>query len=432
MKKSLKALLVMLLVVTGVLTGCGSDESADGKTEIKFMHSSIEPDRQKVINELVAEFEKENPDITVKQVPVSEDNYNTKIVTLANSGELPAVIEIGQDYAKVMDKDQLIDRDAVTEIVKEIGEDTYYSGAIKLFKTEDGKQYTGAPITGWVQGIWYNEEMLASKGFSEPQTWEEIMAIAEAFNDPANKKYGIAMPTAESGFSEQAFSQFALSNGANVFKEDGSVDVDSPKMKEALEYYTGLAKYTMPGSNDTTEVNDAFKAGQVPMAIYSTYILPGLFEAGHADNVGFTVPNKESKAAFGNVTGLTITAGLSDEELEASKKFVKFMSEPENMTKWVLMSPGGAQPVSDAVTTSEAYQSNEVVKAFGDLSTEIANSFNDIQVFGLVGDKNFSEMGAVTASAAIPKMINAVTVGGEDLEEQLKLADEAVKEALKE
>lgn len=77
------------------------------------MHSSVEQERIAVLDKLIAKFEKENPNIKVKQVPIEEDKINTKIITLANSGKLPAVVEAGQDYAKVMDKDQLIDKGAV-------------------------------------------------------------------------------------------------------------------------------------------------------------------------------------------------------------------------------------------------------------------------------------------------------------------------------
>ncbi|MGQ7115536.1 hypothetical protein ACUOFC_61590, partial [Escherichia sp. TWPC-MK] len=44
-----------------------------------------------------------------------------------------------------------------------------------------------------------------------------LLDVAQKLNDPANKKYGIALPTAESVLTEQSFSQFALSNQANVF-----------------------------------------------------------------------------------------------------------------------------------------------------------------------------------------------------------------------
>lgn len=99
-------------------------------------------------------------------------------------------------------------------------------------------------------------------------------------NDPAKKHYGIALPTAESVMTEQAFSQFALSGGANVFDAQGNIQIDTPEMLNALAFYKELAKNTMPGSNDVMEIKDAFMNGSAPMAVYSTYILPAVFKEG--------------------------------------------------------------------------------------------------------------------------------------------------------
>lgn len=430
MKKGLG--LMATLMLTAGLTACSGDkENADGKTTVEFMHSSVEQERLAVINKLVEKFEQENPKIKIKQVPVEEDSYNTKIVTLASAGKLPAVLEVGQDYAKVMDKDELIDKEAVKATLEEAGKENFYEGALKLVTTEDGKSYTGVPISGWVQGIWYNKEMLASKGLKEPANWDDVIAIAKAFKDSGNKKYGIALPTVEGGFSEQGFSQFALSNNANVLDEKGNLNVNTPEMKESLAFYKELSQYTMPGSNDTTEVKDAFMNGTVPMALYSTYILPSVYEEGNAENIGFAIPTEKTKAVFGTVSAITISSGLEDTQKEAAQKFTAFMAEPENMTDWVLMSPGGAQPVNKEVTEHATYQANEVVKSFGELSTEIAASFNDIQVFGLVDGKNYLKMGDITSSGAIPKLVNNITVGGKEVESELKAAEQTLDDILK-
>ncbi|RHW42641.1 sugar ABC transporter substrate-binding protein [Neobacillus notoginsengisoli] len=426
--------LALALAVSALLAGCNAGSSGNsskdgGKLTIEFMHSSVEQERLAVITKLVKKFENENPTIKVKQVPVEEDSYNTKIVTLANSGKLPAVVEVGADYAKVMNKDQLIDLESVGRVLEKAGKDDFYEGALRLLNTEDGNSYTGVPVSGWVQGIWYNKEALSSKGFDEPESWDEVLTIAEAFTDKANKKFGIALPTVEGGFSEQSFSQFALSNNANVFDGKGEVAFNSKEMEEALEYYKKLSAYTMPGSNDTTEVKDAFMNGTAPMAIYSTYILPSVYAEGLSDKIGYAIPTEKTKAVYGTVSALTITSGLEEEEKEAAEKFTAFMAEPENMTSWVLMSPGGAQPVNKKVTDNSDYRNNEVIKAFGDLSTEIAASFEDIQVFGLVDGKNYLKMGNVTSSGAIPTLVNAITVGNKDVKTQLKQADKAIKDA---
>lgn len=425
----LLAYVTLATSATFALTACSSDKSDGGKTTIEFMTTSTEKERQDNINEMIKAFESKNKHIDVKLVPVEEDALNTKVVTLARAKKLPAVIEVSQDYAKVMDQQELTDNKSASEVIKNIGEDNYYDGALNLVRNEDGKDFIAAPISGWVQGIWYNKSQIKDAGFNAPESWDDILKISKHFTDQGNKKYGIALPTVDGTFSEQAFSQFALSNGANVLDKDGKVTIDTKEMEEALSFYKELYQYALPGSNDTTEVNDAFMNGTAPMAMYSTYILPGAFEADKASNIGFAIPKKEDSAVYGTVSALSITNGLEDSQKEAAKKFVEYMSEPEHVESWTLMSPMGAQPVNKKVVESKTYKENETVKAYGDLSTDIAGSFDKVQVFGLVGDKNFKSMGTITSSGAIGKAVYQVTVKDGDVKEALKTAQKSAESA---
>ena len=103
MKRTQRVLLAAL-ASCALLSGCKQDNAST--VTIEFMHSSVEQERQAVITGLIERFEKEHPGIRVKQVPVEEDAYNTKVITLARTGALPEVIEISHDYARVMDKEQ--------------------------------------------------------------------------------------------------------------------------------------------------------------------------------------------------------------------------------------------------------------------------------------------------------------------------------------
>ena len=406
-------LLISALLGALALTGC-DDKKAESVT-IEFMHSSVEQERQAVINDLIKKFEQQNPGMHIKPVPIEEDAYNTKVITLARSGALPAVIETSHDYAKVMDKEQLLDRGAVNDVIQGIGAENFYDGVLRIVKTEDGTSATGVPISGWIQGIWYRKQVLENAGFSEPQNWQQLLTVTRAFTQPEQKRYGIGLPTAESVMTEQSFSQFALSNGANVFDANGAITIDTPEMQQALSFYQQLAKTTLPGSNDIMEIKDAFMNGTVPMAVYSTYILPAIYNEGFAEDIGFAVPAEKSQAVYGTITSLTITAGLTDAQREAAKKFVTFMEQSDNATRWVLMSPGAALPLTKLVTSNSDWQNNPVVKAFGPLSMELVQQFANVQVFGSVGEKNFTSMGDITGSAALSEMVNAVTVGNKEV-----------------
>lgn len=220
--------------------------------------------------------------------------------------------------------------------------------------------------------------------------------------------------------TEQSFSQFALSNQANVFDAQGKITLDTPEMAQALQYYRQLAMNTMPGSNDIMEVKDAFMNGTAPMAIYSTYILPAVIKEGDPKNVGFMVPTEKNSAVYGMLTSLTITAGQKTEETEAAEKFVTFMEQADNIADWVMMSPGAALPVNKAVVNTSTWKDNAVIKALGELPDQLIAELPNIQVFGAVGDKNFTRMGDVTGSGIVSTMVHNVTVGKADLSSTIK------------
>lgn len=422
-----KIVLISALVSCALISGCKEDKA---NVTIEFMHSSVEQERQAIISKLITRFEKENPGISVKQVPVEEDAYNTKVITLSRSGSLPEVIETSHDYAKVMDKEQLLDRKAIENVIRAVGEQQFYDGVLRIVRTEDGTAWTGVPVSAWIGGIWYRKDVLANAGLAEPNNWAQLLDVAQKLNDPVHKKYGIALPTAESVLTEQSFSQFALSNQANVFNAEGHITLNTPEMAQALTYYRALAANTMPGSNDIMEVKDAFMNGTAPMAIYSTYILPAVIKEGWANNVGFVVPTEKTSAVYGMLTSLTITSGQESAETQAAEKFVTFMEQAENIADWVMMSPGAALPVNKAVVTTATWQQNDVIKALGTLPNQLIAELPNIQVFGAVGDKNFTRMGDVTGSGIVSSMVHNVTVGKADLDKTIAASQKKLDELI--
>ncbi|MDE7339804.1 MAG: extracellular solute-binding protein [Lachnospiraceae bacterium] len=451
MKKMKKTLAVILAAaMTFSLAACGGEKAeetpqpqpdtapAENQSEapsveeteerdpvaIQFMHSMVEEERQQTIQGLIDKFEEEYSWITVEQVPVDGDSaYDTKLTAFAGGG-MPAVIEVNQNRAKWLVGNELADLDAIREVIEsKSGE--YYDAILKINTTEDGQNFIGVPVGGWVQGIWYNKTAFEEKGLEAPDTWDNILAAAETFYDPDNKKYGIALPTVDGSFSEQSFSQFALSVGANALNADGEADFNSDKMIKALTFYKELYQYSIQGSNGTTEVKDALLNGSVPMGIYSTYILKDLINEGMMDDFGFALVTGENSASYGSVGMLSISEGLNDEEREAAVLFVKFLVEKENNIEWLHMAPGGQQPVMPAVADDPAYLDNEIIKGFEGLSSEISAAFGSISLFGIVDGRNFVSMGDITSSNVISRAIYDLTVNGK---EPADVADETQKQ----
>lgn len=437
MKKKLVAFTVIACMCLSTI-GCASKtEKVDGdnvnpkQVTIQFMHQQVEKERQDVIQKIINGFETKNPGIKVEQMPVNEDDYDTKITTLGGNGELPAIIELSQDQAKTNAKNQFTNFDAVNSVIKGKGESEFFEGVLPVVKTEDGANYVGVPISGWIQGIWVNKAMLATKGFEVPKSWEDVLKISKAFYEPTKKMYGISIPTADVAFTEQVFSQFALSNGANVFDSNGKVTFDTPEMKEAMKLYADLSAYSMPGSTEVAEVKDSFISKNSPMALYSTYILGSVLEAGFTNDLAFVLPTNKKSAAYGCVVVMSISEGMEEAKTEASKKFLSYLLEDEHNIEWLHIAPGGVQPVIKTVGDSKVYLDNKTIQAFAPISKDISTAFNSLQLFGSINGKNFTVMGDVTNKGVISKALNNVIVRKADIAKEAATAQKSIEDLIK-
>lgn len=431
MKKLIAVFMAAALVL--LLASCYNDsEEKTGKTvKIQFMHMQVEQERVDEIQKIIDKFQMENQGILVEQVPVNEDDYDVKIMTLGASGKLPAVVEYSQEQARMSVSNQFTDTSSVNKVIDSIGINSFYQGALYAVRTENGESFAGVPVSNWVQGIWVNEAMIAEKGFAVPTDWKEVLTIAKAFNDPVSKKYGIAIPTGENTFTEQVFSQFALSNDANVFDQNGKATINTPEMKEALAYYRELAALSMPGSTGVPEVKDAFIGKNTPMAMYSTYILGATVDAGFVKDVRLSLPANKKKAAYGTVICLGISSGLGEEEKNAAKKFVGFYAETENNASWLLMSPGGMHPVIKSVSNYSPYLTNSKIVAYSHLAPDVASAAENLKFFGTVNGKNYAAMGDITNKNIISKLVNSVVVLNGDIDKELEIAQKEVEELVK-
>ena len=92
MNKKTAAMVLCTVMAAGVLTGCGgAEEKKDGKTTIKYATYSAGPDHLEDLDKMVAEFEKQNPDIKVETEVIGYDDYFTKLQTQASSKTMQAM-----------------------------------------------------------------------------------------------------------------------------------------------------------------------------------------------------------------------------------------------------------------------------------------------------------------------------------------------------
>src|SRR5262245_27298231 len=173
------ALLVGVIAALGVSGGLsaaqakpvGAKAKSDNVTLVWWHNATVGP--QKAFWQKVADdFHKSHPDVTVKPVPIQNEQFNTKIPVALQSGDPPDIYQQwggGQlatqvKAGKVGNIDKL-----VKPWIKSIG------GAAAGWQY-GGKQY-GIPYNLGVVGFWYNKALFKQAGISAPpDTWTDFFA----------------------------------------------------------------------------------------------------------------------------------------------------------------------------------------------------------------------------------------------------------------
>ena len=417
MRKKALVTTALMLVLVFVFTA-----SSFAQTTVEYWTTQTEQDRVEVINDLIERFESQQDQYQIELVTVQENDIPTKLASGMAAGRLPQMIEVGAENILNLGAEGMLDSEAVNDVVNRIGEEDIYDGALKMLSNPEGG-YFGVPFHGWVQGIWYREDLFEERGLEPPTTWENIMAAAKEFHNPEEQQYGIVIGTNKDSYARQTFTQYALSNNARIFDKEGNLVFNSPEMVETLEFYAELAETTPPGPNGWRDARDLYLAGRVPMMMYSTYIMDdiGLQATDYGGEQGEMIENlvdktnfantmkNKSEAVYGQINGLTFVKASDEEKLEGAKAFAEFLVTGENYIDFLHMAPGGMNAVRPSVANDPKYLEHELLEVWGEKSARIASGLNSIGKFGYVEGKVFPKIGNITSQFIVGQTIMRMT-----------------------
>ncbi len=220
MRRKLAMCLAGIMLVSGILAGCGSggekgsaqstaagepqtetaagEEEASGGTEsagslkgdITFWHSFTQGPRLEVIQETADQFMKDNPDVTITIETFSWGDFYTKWTTGLSSGNVPDMsTALPGHVVEMMDAEALV---SVDDLIDEIGRDKFAAATLSEGE-KDGVCYS-LPLYSHAQVMWYRKDLLEAAGLEVPKTWEEFAAAAKALTKDG--VYGCSFPWA--------------------------------------------------------------------------------------------------------------------------------------------------------------------------------------------------------------------------------------------
>lgn len=353
-------------------TACSGDGDGDGAAgeadpqgvsgEVVFWDTSGE-NEQPVFEQLIADFEEQYPDVTVKHEPVPFGEAENKFKTAAQSGNAPDVLrsDVGwtPGFVELRDLEPL-DGTPAADGLDDFLESTTAS------VTADDRVY-GIPQVTDAMALMYNKQLLEQAGVAEPPTtWDEL-AQAAARIEAATGVTGFAI----NGNDPYHLLPYIYGNGGQMVTADGEVTINAAEAVGGIQVQLELAG--QPGvARDITQnayanVNNAgFQEGQVAMVVNGPWFLGDLESAGvfadAPDNLGIAPLPGSGGEGQSPIGGHNYVVYAGSEVKDAAFAFIKFMSTTESQT--LLATELGLFPTRASAYEEPAVAEDPHIQAF--------------------------------------------------------------------
>lgn len=383
--KIMLSLMLSIVLTISLLAGCGGSETTtapaettttaapsddtsettaapDGETdgykgELTLMHFSTSEESQgnggsDGFRTVIANWEAANPDITLNQTVLANDEYKKQVATLASADDLPDVFLLQGMNTKLWAEQGLIMD--MTKIIKDSPYSADYNNAYFTPFTDGDKIY-GLPVLtgGTCTVIVYDKAAWAEAGFEEfPKTWDEVKQANEYFTANGYKEsiaFGNSgkwqmnscfLSTLGDRFTGPEWFQSIINKGGAAFTDDAFV--------KALDY-TGMLFQSGIFNDDFNAINNEdareyYISGDTPAFIGGnwdvSYIGATLLETDpeRYANTGFAVlpqpegaTGSENSQNIGLGYAVAINSKLADDEakLAAAIDLAYYVTGPE-------------------------------------------------------------------------------------------------------
>jgi sn-glycerol 3-phosphate transport system substrate-binding protein len=322
--------------------------SAAAATKIDFFFPvPVDGALAKEMQNLVARFNKENPDIEVTAAYTGTyDDTDVKTRAAIKAGKPPAVALMSANFITqyhiddlVLPFDPLVQAEGKTP-------DAYMNEfwpALAGNARVDGKIY-GVPFQNSTPLLYYNVDAFKEAGLDPekpPVTWAEWLDDARKLTKRDGDKvarYGLEI-SGTYDILGWVVSGLVMSNGGLYYNPEygGEIYYDAPSTLGALTFLDDLVhkfKVMPEGTIQTPAMNNAFFGGQAAMIVSSTGSLSFIRQNMKTPyRVAFIPRNVRNAVPIGGAS-LIIPKGNSEDRVEAAWKLIKWLTSPEISGGW--------------------------------------------------------------------------------------------------
>ena len=352
MKINRKSTLLMGAATALVLSAVGAHADT-----LRFWTTEEQPERLARQEQMAADFAATSGH-TVEVIPVTESDLGTRATAAYAAGDLPDVIYHTLQYALPWADAGILDADAATDVIENLGADTFAPGALAMAASNEG--YASVPVDGWTQMIVYRADKFEEAGLEPPTSYANVLAAVDALHNPPEMYGFVAATKVDENFMSQVLEHVFLANGVSPVGPDGIEPLDEAATIEVLEFYKAIAEASPPGDLYWDQSRSLYFSGNAAMIIWSPFILDEL--AGLRDSAPPTINDDPTSSALAAATGIVTTFSgpsnpdgaawgdiryfgiTSDASTDAAMEFVEY-SMNEGYGQTLAIAPEGKFPV---------------------------------------------------------------------------------------
>jgi len=289
MKKNLvRTLSVMALSASVLLSACSNSSSgnvsntkinkgdtekaAGGKETVTFWAAAVTPERDGFFKQIVQDFEKQNPNITVNYLGVPGDlsAYEQKVNVAMSAGQAP---DITNDF-----NSDLIARGVLEPI------DDYFNKwsekdkinpvtvqSVKSLDPKGGKMYA-LPYSEQAWNVWIRPDWFKQDNIEIPQKWNQFFTATQKLTNKSKGQFGLSIRGGAGSANTLEMLMYSYSGITNYFTKDGKSTINNPKNVEFVEKYLGQYNVTTPEDDINkgwTELAATFQSGKAAMVVHN-------------------------------------------------------------------------------------------------------------------------------------------------------------------
>ncbi|MCL2929726.1 MAG: sugar ABC transporter substrate-binding protein [Trichodesmium sp. St16_bin4-tuft] len=326
--KRFKIFTILGLIIT-IFIGCTSPYPSLKTKEIEVWTIQLQPQFTNYFNQLIADFEADNPDLSVRWVDLPWSEIESKIESAIVTETLPDIVNLNSSFTHLLTRpnawlnlDTILSDSVRNEYLPNLWQCSQING-----------KSLGIPWYGTMNITIYNSELFKEAEIEEPPTnYTELAKVARQIKEKTDK-YAFFVSFSPQGGNEvlESFGKM----GVELINVDGKAAFNTPVGEAVFKYWVDLYREDLLPEEVLTEAiqagEDLYQAGETAMVFsgpeFITAISENIPEIG---KVSFPTSQITGKTDKKGIVLMNFAISSKTKLPDGALKFVLFITNYQN------------------------------------------------------------------------------------------------------